>query len=97
MTTRAGKAKVEPRCQDCVHEPEYGESLSSDGRDWCYDCGFRRFESRLEKVEKHPCPKCGSEMTRWYYVDGWPKDRERFDKLVCNCGHEEKLKDGEKR
>jgi len=42
------------------------------------------------------CPKCGSEMTRWYYVDGWPKDQERFDKLVCNCGHEEKLKDGEK-
>ena len=41
------------------------------------------------------CPKCGSEMTRWYYVDGWPKDQERFDKLVCNCGHEEKV--GEKR
>ena len=37
------------------------------------------------------CPKCGSEMTRWYYVDGWPKDQERFDKLVCNCGHEEKV------
>ena len=47
------------------------------------------------------CPKCGSEMKEQVYITeedaakgiDWTNPRRRF---ICQCGHEEKLKDGEK-
>ena len=43
------KKFVEPSCGNCVHEPEYGEQLSPDGKDWCYDCGLSRFSPKQEE------------------------------------------------
>ena len=40
------KKLKEMRCQDCQHEPDFGEPLSRDGKDWCYDCGFYHFKPR---------------------------------------------------
>ena len=45
QTIRPKKPK-ELRCQDCQHEPDFGEPLSRDGKDWCYDCGFAHFKPR---------------------------------------------------
>jgi len=59
------------KCQDCEHEPEYGESISPDGKDWCYDCGFSRFEPKKREDDEFvenpycicdgDCPYCDDE------------------------------------
>jgi DNA-directed RNA polymerase subunit RPC12/RpoP len=58
---------------------------------------FNRGGAKITMSGSRTCPKCGNEMIPWgYVVIGHPE--KGYDGIICQtCGHEEKLKDGEKR
>ena len=60
---------------------------------------LRFIENRLKALESKvgtmKCPKCGSGRYLWTY--DFPNEQPEDGNYIClDCGHEEKLKDGEK-